>query len=131
MLGSVDILFSIPLMIILLISGFDHDMTPSVCSIESAEKDLRSATELLKHAASALKILKLGSVEDQSNYVSTWSRILSVCALELKQGASIWKQSLQKNLHSQLLSKSQGASPKSRAYKILCSLCCINFTMLR
>ncbi|XWS57551.1 hypothetical protein CRYUN_Cryun09bG0184200 [Craigia yunnanensis] len=73
-----------------------------------AEKDLRSATELLKHAASTLKILKLGSVEDQSNYVSTWSRILSVCALELKQGASIWKQSLQKNIRSQLLSKPQG-----------------------
>ncbi|XWS64555.1 hypothetical protein CRYUN_Cryun05aG0014100 [Craigia yunnanensis] len=73
-----------------------------------AEKDLRLATELLKHAASTLKILKLGSVEDQSNYVSTWSRILSVCALELKHGALIWKQSLQKNLHSQLLSKPQG-----------------------
>ncbi|XVE89698.1 hypothetical protein DITRI_Ditri20bG0016800 [Diplodiscus trichospermus] len=73
-----------------------------------AEKDLRFATELLKHAASTLKILKLGSVEDQSNYVSTWSRILSVCALELKHGASIWKQSLQKNIHSQLLSKPQG-----------------------
>ncbi|XP_022742520.1 uncharacterized protein LOC111293818 isoform X2 [Durio zibethinus] len=73
-----------------------------------AEKDLRSATELLKHAVSTLKILKLGSVEDQSNYVSLWSRILSVCALELKHGASIWKQSLQKNIHNQLLFKPQG-----------------------
>ncbi|XVF31317.1 hypothetical protein REPUB_Repub16aG0135300 [Reevesia pubescens] len=73
-----------------------------------AEKDLRSATELLKHAASTLKILKLGSVDDQSNYVSMWSRILSVCALELKHGALIWKQSLQKNIHSHLLSKPQG-----------------------
>ncbi|XWS58211.1 hypothetical protein CRYUN_Cryun08bG0015200 [Craigia yunnanensis] len=74
----------------------------------AAEKDLRSATELLKHAASALKIFKLGSVEDQSNYVCTWSRILSVCALELKHGASFWKQSLLRNIHSQLLSKPQG-----------------------
>ncbi|EOY11361.1 Uncharacterized protein TCM_026571 isoform 1 [Theobroma cacao] len=73
-----------------------------------AEKDLRTATGLLKHAASTLKILKLGSFEDQSNYISTWLTILSVCALELKHGALIWKQSLQKNIHSQLLSKSQG-----------------------
>lgn len=78
---------------------------------------MRSATELLKHAAATLKILKLGSVEDQSNYVSTWSKILSVCALELKHGASIWKQSLQKNIHNQLLSIPQGTSPDCRAYK--------------
>ncbi|XVF41945.1 hypothetical protein PTKIN_Ptkin01aG0321400 [Pterospermum kingtungense] len=81
--------------------------------LSQAEKDLRSATELLKHAASTLKILKLGSAEDQSNYVSTWSRILSVCALELKHGASIWEQSLQKNIHGQLLSMPQGTSPDS------------------
>ncbi|XP_021282646.1 uncharacterized protein LOC110415347 [Herrania umbratica] len=73
-----------------------------------AEKDLRMATEFLKHAASTLKVLKLGSFEDQSNYISTWLRILSACAQELKHGALIWEQSLQKNIHSQLLSKSQG-----------------------
>ncbi|KAK8712539.1 hypothetical protein V6N13_147776 [Hibiscus sabdariffa] len=73
-----------------------------------AEKDMVSAVELMRHAASTLKILKLGSVEDQSNYVSTWSKILSVCELELKHGAMIWKQSLQKNIHNELLSKPQG-----------------------
>ncbi|KAF3454458.1 hypothetical protein FNV43_RR04905 [Rhamnella rubrinervis] len=76
--------------------------------LSMAEKDLRSATELSKHASLALKILKLGSVEVQSNYVSTWSRIFSVCALELKHGASIWEQSLEKNVHSQILSEPQG-----------------------
>ncbi|XVF06114.1 hypothetical protein REPUB_Repub06bG0019900 [Reevesia pubescens] len=78
-----------------------------------AEKVLRSATELLKHAASTLEILKLGSVKDQSTYVSTWSRILSVCALELRHGGFIWQQALQKNIRSQLLSKPQSASPES------------------
>ncbi|KAK8329203.1 hypothetical protein V6Z12_A11G303200 [Gossypium hirsutum] len=73
-----------------------------------AEKDMASTIELLKHAASTLKVLKLGSAEDQSYYVSTWLRILTVCALELKHGSMIWKQSLQKNIHSQLLSKPQG-----------------------
>ncbi|XP_039029688.1 uncharacterized protein LOC120163962 [Hibiscus syriacus] len=73
-----------------------------------AEKYVASAVELLGHAASTLKILKLRSIEDQSNYVATWSRILSVCELELKQGAMIWKQSLQNNIHDELLSKHQG-----------------------
>ncbi|XP_039029240.1 uncharacterized protein LOC120163340 [Hibiscus syriacus] len=73
-----------------------------------AEKDMVSAVELMRHAASTLKILKLGSFEDQTNYVSTWSRILSVCELELKHGAMIWKQSLQQNIHNELLSKPQG-----------------------
>ncbi|OMO62506.1 hypothetical protein CCACVL1_22783 [Corchorus capsularis] len=73
-----------------------------------AEKDLKIAIELLKHAASTLKIVKLGSFEDQSNYVSTWSRILSVCVLELKHGALIWKQSSEKNIQSHLLSKLEG-----------------------
>ncbi|OMO99164.1 hypothetical protein COLO4_13482 [Corchorus olitorius] len=73
-----------------------------------AEKDLKIAIELLKHAASTLKIVKLGSFEDQSDYVSTWSRILSVCVLELKHGALIWKQSFEKNKQSHLLSKLEG-----------------------
>ncbi|GMI79308.1 hypothetical protein like AT1G54920 [Hibiscus trionum] len=76
--------------------------------VSMAEKDMASAVELLRHTASTLKILKLGSVEDQSNYVSTWSRILSVCERELKHGAMIWKESLQKNIHKELLSKPQG-----------------------
>ncbi|KAE8675377.1 putative Glycoprotein membrane precursor GPI-anchored [Hibiscus syriacus] len=73
-----------------------------------AEKYIASTVELLRHAASTLKILKLGSVEDQSNYVATWLRILSVCELELKQGAKIWKQSLQNNIHNEILSEPQG-----------------------
>ncbi|KAK8486409.1 hypothetical protein V6N13_090854 [Hibiscus sabdariffa] len=76
--------------------------------ISLVEKDMASAVELLRHASSTLKILKLGSVEDQSNYVSIWSRILSVCELELKHGAMIWKQSLQNDIHNELLSKPQG-----------------------
>ncbi|KAG2694859.1 hypothetical protein I3760_08G163600 [Carya illinoinensis] len=73
-----------------------------------AEKDARSAIELLKDVASTLAILKLGSVEEQEYYVSTWSSILSVCAQELKHGVSIWKQSLQKNVQSQILSEPEG-----------------------
>lgn len=58
--------------------------------------------------ASAVTILKLGSEEEQQYYVSTWSKILSVCAQELKHGALIWKESLQKNVQSQILSEPQG-----------------------
>lgn len=64
--------------------------------------------ELLKDVASALTILKLGSLEEQQFYVSTWSEILSVCAQELEHGAFIWKQSIQKNMESQMLSEPQG-----------------------
>ncbi|KAJ6384470.1 hypothetical protein OIU78_027721 [Salix suchowensis] len=72
------------------------------------ENDLRLTMELLKHVASTIKILMLVSGTEQSSYVSTWSEILSVCARELKQGASIWTQSLQKDVHDQILSKPQG-----------------------
>ncbi|CAK7340730.1 unnamed protein product [Dovyalis caffra] len=73
-----------------------------------AENDLRLTMELLKHVASTIKILTLVSREEQSSYVSTWSEILSVCARELKHGALIWMQSLQKDVHDQILSKPQG-----------------------
>ncbi|KAB5529324.1 hypothetical protein DKX38_019405 [Salix brachista] len=72
------------------------------------ENDLRLTMELHKHVASTIKILTLVSGAEQSSYVSTWSEILSVCALELKHGASIWTQSLQKDVHDQILSKPQG-----------------------
>ncbi|KAJ6757212.1 hypothetical protein OIU74_026457 [Salix koriyanagi] len=72
------------------------------------ENDLRLTMELHKHVASTIKILTLVSGAEQSSYVSTWSEILSVCARELKQGASIWTQSLQKDVHDQILSKPQG-----------------------
>ncbi|XP_068317800.1 uncharacterized protein [Pyrus communis] len=73
-----------------------------------AENDLRSAVELSRHAASTLRILRLGSTEEQSNYISTWSRIVSVCAEELKHGSLIWRQSLEANVQTQILSKPQG-----------------------
>ncbi|XP_024027626.1 uncharacterized protein LOC21386024 isoform X1 [Morus notabilis] len=73
-----------------------------------AVKDLGSVVELLKHVTSTLRILKLGSVEEQSAYVSTWSKIVSVCAQELKHGALIWKQALQKNVQVRFLSEPQG-----------------------
>ncbi|XP_068341825.1 uncharacterized protein [Pyrus communis] len=73
-----------------------------------AENDLRSAVELSRHAASTLRILRLGSTEQQSNYISTWSRIVSFCAEELKHGSLIWRQSLEANVQNQILSEPQG-----------------------
>ncbi|GKV08974.1 hypothetical protein SLEP1_g20541 [Rubroshorea leprosula] len=73
-----------------------------------AEKDLKSAIELLKHAASTLKILSLGSIEEQYGYVSTWLQIVSTCTQELKHGSLIWKRSLEKNIHTQILTNPQG-----------------------
>ncbi|KAM1051899.1 hypothetical protein ACFX19_033963 [Malus domestica] len=73
-----------------------------------AENDLRSAVELSRHAASTLRILRLGSTEEQSIYISTWSRIVSVCAEELKHGSLIWRQSLEANVQNQILSEPQG-----------------------
>lgn len=69
---------------------------------------MRSAMELLKDAVSTLRILKLGSREEQSNYLTTWSKIAFVCSQELKHGAFIWKQSVQKNVHDQILSNPKG-----------------------
>ncbi|TQD78372.1 hypothetical protein C1H46_036065 [Malus baccata] len=73
-----------------------------------AENDLRSAVELSRHAASMLRILRLGSTEEQSNFISTWSRIVSFCAEELKHGSLIWRQSLEANVQNQILSEPQG-----------------------
>ncbi|KAF9606430.1 hypothetical protein IFM89_025119 [Coptis chinensis] len=76
--------------------------------ISLAAQNLTSAIWLLEHALSVIKILNLGAKEDHFNYATTWSRMVSVCAQELKHGAIIWKQSLQRNLDKQILSKSQG-----------------------
>ncbi|GKV20658.1 hypothetical protein SLEP1_g30752 [Rubroshorea leprosula] len=73
-----------------------------------AGKDLQSATELLKHAASTLKILRLGSIEEQYSYVSTWFQIVSACAEELKHGSLLWEQSREKNIDTQILTIPQG-----------------------
>lgn len=76
--------------------------------LQLAENDLRSAVELLKHVVSTLKILKLVSVEEQSNYVSIWNEMMFICFQELKHGALIWKESVQRNVESCILSEPQG-----------------------
>ncbi|GFZ02952.1 hypothetical protein Acr_15g0015600 [Actinidia rufa] len=73
-----------------------------------AEKDLKSAVELMKHTVSTLNVLRLCSLEDQYIYVSTWSKMISVCAQELKHGSFIWKQIVEKNIQSLILSELQG-----------------------
>ncbi|XP_010255934.1 PREDICTED: uncharacterized protein LOC104596459 isoform X2 [Nelumbo nucifera] len=76
--------------------------------ISLAEKDLSSAIELFEHTFFVLKMLTLGSMEEQSNYVTTLSKMISVCAEELKHSAFIWKQSMQKNAHKKILSEPRG-----------------------
>ncbi|KAJ1387447.1 hypothetical protein SESBI_39969 [Sesbania bispinosa] len=76
--------------------------------LSMAEKDMKSAMELLKDTVSILRILELGSREEQSNYLTTWSKIAFVCSQELKHGAYIWNQAVQKNVHSQILSNTKG-----------------------
>ncbi|KAI3986045.1 hypothetical protein MKX01_039127 [Papaver californicum] len=73
-----------------------------------AEKNLNSAIGIFEHSILMSKILTLGSMEDQFTYITKWSQILSACSLELKHGAFIWKQSLEKKVHQQILSKSKG-----------------------
>ncbi|KAI4349989.1 hypothetical protein L6164_010522 [Bauhinia variegata] len=77
-------------------------------TLSLAEKDIVPAIELLKHAVSTLRILDMGSREDQSNYLTMWSKIACVCCRELKHGAFIWKESVQKNVHDQILSNPKG-----------------------
>ncbi|KAJ6413954.1 hypothetical protein OIU84_006708 [Salix udensis] len=87
--------------------GFDSEYQLSN-KLSLVENDLRLTMEFLKHVALIIKILTLVSREEQSCYISTWSEILSICARELKHGAIIWMQSLQKDVHDQILSKPQG-----------------------
>uniref|UniRef100_A0A5B6ZLA6 Synergin gamma C-terminal domain-containing protein n=2 Tax=Davidia involucrata TaxID=16924 RepID=A0A5B6ZLA6_DAVIN len=76
--------------------------------LQLAEKDFRSAIELMKHATSILNVLTLGSMDEQSSYISTWSKMISVSAEELKHGAWIWKQSSEKNVQTRILSEPRG-----------------------
>ncbi|KAE9589601.1 hypothetical protein Lalb_Chr21g0310721 [Lupinus albus] len=76
--------------------------------LSMAEKDIKSAMELLKDVVSTLRIFKLGSREEQSNYFNTWSKIAFVCSEEVKHGAYIWKQAVQENVHDQILSNPKG-----------------------
>ncbi|KAK7277917.1 hypothetical protein RJT34_22936 [Clitoria ternatea] len=76
--------------------------------LSAAEKDMKSAMELLRDTVSTLRILKLGSREEQLNYLTTWSKLAFACSQELKHGADIWKQAVQKNVHDQILSNLNG-----------------------
>ena len=73
-----------------------------------AKMDIKSAMELLKDAVSTLRILELGSVEEQTNYLKIWSKIAFVCSQELKHGSHIWKEAVQNNVRDQLLSIPKG-----------------------
>lgn len=62
----------------------------------------------MKDTVSTLRILKLGSREEQSNYLTIWSKIALVCSEELKHGAYVWKQAVLQNVHDQILSNQKG-----------------------
>ncbi|KAJ8751926.1 hypothetical protein K2173_000672 [Erythroxylum novogranatense] len=83
----------------------EYQLSKKVSAVES---NPGLAVELLKLVALILKILTLLSQKDQFDYVSTWFKMLSTCAQELIHGAFIWKQSLQKNVHHQILSQPTG-----------------------
>ncbi|KAG9457947.1 hypothetical protein H6P81_002455 [Aristolochia fimbriata] len=72
-----------------------------------AQKDLNAAVRLFKHASLVNHILMMASMEEQTAYVSVWSKIVVVCAQELQHGSMIWKQSLQKKVQRELLLKPQ------------------------
>ncbi|XP_076928253.1 uncharacterized protein LOC143592157 [Bidens hawaiensis] len=73
-----------------------------------AESDLPTAIDLINHFTTVLKILKLASKREAADYVSQWFKVLSVCSQELKHATWIWKQSLEKNIHYEILSEKQG-----------------------
>ncbi|XP_027109507.1 uncharacterized protein [Coffea arabica] len=72
------------------------------------EKDAKSAMELIGHVKTMLKILMMGSLDEQHTYVSVWSKMINICAQELQHGAQLWRESLQKNIQSQILAEPQG-----------------------
>ncbi|KAL4578085.1 hypothetical protein LXL04_014201 [Taraxacum kok-saghyz] len=73
-----------------------------------AESDLQTAIDLINHITTVLKIITLAPKGNPCNYVTEWLKIVSVCSQELKHGTWIWNQSLQKNVHNQILSQQQG-----------------------
>ncbi|XP_026438428.1 uncharacterized protein LOC113336929 [Papaver somniferum] len=76
--------------------------------VSLAEKSLNSTIGIFEHSILMSKILTLGSMEDQFACITKWSQILTACSQELKHGAFIWKQSLEKKVNQQILSKSKG-----------------------
>ncbi|KAD5960561.1 hypothetical protein E3N88_12033 [Mikania micrantha] len=73
-----------------------------------AESDLPTAIDLINHFMTVLKILTLAPKCEPAEYVSLWLKVISVCSQELNHGTWIWKQSLEKNVHSEILSDKQG-----------------------
>lgn len=73
-----------------------------------AESDLQTAIDLINHITTMLKIIKVATKGEPCNYVTEWCKVISVCSQELKHGTWIWKQSLQKNIHTQILSEQKG-----------------------
>nr|XP_043631513.1 uncharacterized protein LOC122602961 [Erigeron canadensis] len=73
-----------------------------------AESDLRTAIDLINHFTTVLKILTLAPKADPADYVSLWSKMIFVCSQELKHGISIWKRSLELNIHNEILVEPQG-----------------------
>ncbi|WCJ43165.1 hypothetical protein M5689_023925 [Euphorbia peplus] len=76
--------------------------------VSLAGSDWRSAIDVLKSVSLIVNILTSASREEQSSYISAWSKIVSVCAQELRHGTSIWKQAAQQNFQDQILSRPQG-----------------------
>ncbi|OWM85370.1 uncharacterized protein LOC116209946 [Punica granatum] len=76
--------------------------------LSSADEDPQSLIELLRHVSLMLRILRWGTVEQQYCYVTAWSKLISLCSQELKHGALLWKQALEKDVQGHLLSKSDG-----------------------
>lgn len=76
--------------------------------LQLAQKDRKSAVDLLQHIQMFLKVLTLASEEEQSAYLSTWARVVAVCAEELAHGSLIWKQAFENNVHGQLMSDTRG-----------------------
>ncbi|GAB2228946.1 hypothetical protein Droror1_Dr00023080 [Drosera rotundifolia] len=76
--------------------------------LQLAQKDQKSAVDLLQHIQMVRKVLTLASKEEQSAYLSTWARIAAVCAEELAHGSLIWKQAFENNVHGQLMSDTRG-----------------------
>ncbi|KAJ8529481.1 hypothetical protein K7X08_036316 [Anisodus acutangulus] len=72
------------------------------------ENDLETTVDLIRHATMMLKILRPGSLEEQSIYVSKWYKMISVCAQELQHGSCIWKKILEMNAQSHVFSHPRG-----------------------
>ncbi|KAK4378981.1 hypothetical protein RND71_000843 [Anisodus tanguticus] len=76
--------------------------------LSMVEIDLETTVDLIRHATMMLKVLRSGSLEEQSIYVSKWYKMISVCAQELQHGSCIWKKILEMNAQSHVFSHPRG-----------------------